>query len=723
MNIKKLILTSLTFLLASMVFAQKFTSPNKELEMTFKLTSKGEPTYELSYKNQTIIKESKLGFVLTGNPAQYVFGTEIDHNSGKDDSSLKDDFKLVETTNSSFEEIWSPVWGDESTIENKYNQMIVKLKQKKTNRLMWICFRLFDDGLGFRYEFPTQKELNYFTIKQEVTQFAMIGDMEAWWTPGDYDCHEYEYTHSKLSEIKKLMPSALCGNASQKPFSETGVQTALQLKTKKGVYINIHEAALINYPMMNLELDTKRMVFNAHLTPDPNGNAANMQSQCNTPWRTIIVSDDARDILASRITLNLNDPCKIEDTSWIKPMKYIGVWWEMITGKSSWAYTNDLVSVHLDTDDWNSLTPNDTHAANTENVKYYIDYAAEHGFDGVLVEGWNVGWEDWFGNMKDHVFDFITPYPDFDIEEIHRYARSKNVKMIMHHETSASIRNYERHLHAAYELMNKYDYPAVKSGYVGNIVPLGNHHFNQWTVNHYQYAIEEAAKYEIMVNAHEAVRPTGICRTWPNLISNEAVRGTEYQSFGGSRPTHTATLPFTRMIGGPMDYTPGIFEMNVSELNPNNNSHVNATIANQLALYVVLSSPLQMAADIPANYDRFPDAFQFIKDVAIDWEKSIYLEAEPGKYVTVARKAKGKNEWFVGNVAGEKNYVSKINFNFLDAGKDYIATIYSDTKKTNYKTNPQAYEIRTIKVNSKSKLKQLSVAGGGYAIRIVEEIL
>ena len=675
-------------------------SPDGGIEMNF-ILDKGAPFYELSYKGQPVIGKSRLGFRLS-------------------DSGLYDWFEIAETGTATSDETWQPVWGEESEIRNHYNEMAVTLRQVSSDRRVILRFRLFDDGLGFRYEFPDQDNLTYFVITDELTEFAMTGDHTAWWIPGDYDTQEYDYTKSRLSEIRGLLGGAISDNLSQTIFSETGVQTALQMKTDGGLYINLHEAALVNYPAMHLELDDSTMTFKAHLTPDPNGDLAYMQTPCATPWRTVMVSDDARDILASRITLNLNEPCKIEDTSWIHPCKYVGVWWEMITGKSSWSYTDDLKSVHLDTDDLSVVKPNGRHGATTENVKRYIDFAAEHGFDGVLVEGWNIGWEDWFGHMKEYVFDFVTPYPDFDVDEIERYARDKGVKMIMHHETSASPRNYERHLDTAYAFMKEHGYDAVKSGYVGNIIPKGNNHYNQWMINHYQYALEKAADYHIMVNAHEAVRPTGLCRTWPNLISNESARGTEYQAFGGSKPFHVTVLPFTRLIGGPMDYTPGIFEMDISKVNPDNSSHANCTIANQLGIYVVMSSPLQMAADLPENYERFMDAFQFIKDVALDWERSIYLEAEPGEYVTVARKAKGTGQWFVGNVTGEKKHTSVISFSFLDPDKEYVATIYSDAPDADCRTNPQAYTIREVRCNSRSKLLQEAAEGGGYAISFRE---
>ena len=683
--------------------AQELKSPNGEFIMSFSLLQDGTPTYALSYKNKPIIKSSKLGFELKN-----------------DKNSLLNGFVVTNSKTATFDETWKPVWGEVSQIRNHYNELAVTLNQKSTDRLVVIRFRLFDDGLGFRYEFPEQKNLVYFVIKDEKTQFAMTGNHTANWISGDYDTQEYDYTTSKLSEIRGLSSKARSENASQTWFSDTGVQTALMMKTSDGVYINLHEAALINYSCMNLNLDDKNMIFESWLTPDAKGDKGHIQSPSNSPWRTIIVSDDARAILSSKMTLNLNDPCKIEDTSWIKPVKYVGVWWEMITGKSSWSYTNDFPAIQLGITDYSKAKPNSTHAANTVHVKEYIDFAAKHGFDGVLVEGWNEGWEDWFGHEKDYVFDFLTPYPDFDVKGIHEYAKSKGVKMIMHHETSGSTRNYERHMDNAFKFMNDNGYEAVKSGYVGPILPVGEHHYSQSIINHYQYVIEKAADYKIMVNAHEAVRPTGICRTYPNMIGNESARGTEFQAFGGSKPNHVTILPFTRLIGGPMDYTPGIFEMDIKKFSPNNNSHVNSTLANQLALYVTMYSPLQMAADLIEHYNQFPDAFQFIKDVAIDWENSIYLEAEPGDYITVARKAKGTNNWFIGNVNGETPRTSNIKLDFLDKGKKYTATIYADGKGAHYKANPQSYVIRKMKVTNTTKLSQLSASGGGYAISITE---
>lgn len=696
----KLIISALLFS-ALNVDADVVTSPNGIVSIDFQLKN-GIPTYKVDYKGKPVIKESRLGLEL------------------RDGKNLMDGFEQLNATTSTFDETWQPVWGEVKEIRNHYNELLAELKQPSTDRYMNIRFRVYDDGVGFRYEFPQQKNLVYFVIKEEHSQFAMTGDHTAWWIPGDYDTQEYDYTESKLSEIRSLLPNAVTSNASQTVFSPTGVQTSLQMKTDEGLYINLHEAALVDYSCMHLNLDDKNLVFESWLTPDADGFKGRLQAPCHSPWRTVMVSDDARDILSSHLILNLNEPCKIEDTSWIKPVKYMGVWWEMIAGGKPWSYTNDIPSVKLGETDYRKVKSNGNHPANTRNVKKYIDFAAKHGFDQLLVEGWNVGWEDWFGNQKDYVFDFVTPYPDFDIEQLNRYAHDKGIRLMMHHETSGSSRNYERHLEQAYQLMNKYGYTAVKSGYVGNILPYGEHHYGQWMNNHYLYCVVEAAKHKIMVNAHEAVRPTGLCRTYPNLIGNESARGTEYQAFGGSKTFHTTVLPFTRLQGGPMDYTPGIFEMNISKLNPNNSSHVNATLANQLALYVTMYSPLQMAADLPENYERFMDAFQFIKDVPVDWDNSIYLEAEPGKYVTVARKEKGTNNWFIGSATGDANYQSVISLDFLEKGKNYIATIYADTKDTDYKSNPQSYQIVKGLVNSKNKLKINTVEAGGYAISLFE---
>lgn len=682
--------------------AQQQTSPDGNVVLSFSLKADGTPTYKMTYKGKPVINESTLGFTL------------------KKDEPLTNHFKVVSDSKSTFKETWKPVWGEEKEILNHYNELLVQLKQDKTNRLMNIRFRVYNEGVGFRYEFPTQKELTYFVIAEENTQFAMTGDHTAWWIPGDYDTQEYDYNESKLSEIRGLMKQSMTDNVSQYVFSPTGVQTSLMMKTKEGLYINLHEAALVDYALMNLNLDDKNFIFQSWLTPDAKGDKGYLYTPTKTPWRTVMVSDDARNILASRLILNLNDPCALADTSWIKPVKYIGVWWEMITGKSSWAYTDDLPTIKLDEVDYTKVKPNGTHAANNDKVRRYIDFAAKHGFDQVLVEGWNVGWEDWFGHRKDYVFDFVTPYPDFDIKALNDYAHAKGVKLMMHHETSGSTRNYERHMKAAYELMNKYGYNSVKSGYVGDILPIGEHHYSQSTINHYLYAIKEAAKHKIMVNAHEAVRPTGLCRTYPNLIGNESARGTEYEAFGGNKPFHTTILPFTRLQGGPMDYTPGILETEVKNVNPNNTSQVRSTLAKQLGLYVTMYSPLQMAADLPENYERFADAFQFIKDVPVDWQESVYLEAEPGRYITIARKDKHSDNWYVGNTSNENGHTSELLLNFLDKNKKYEATIYADAKNADWQTNPKAYTITKQKVNAKTKLKLTAAKGGGYAISIKE---
>ena len=683
-----------------LTMAQQQSSPDGSVMLSFSLKSDGTPSYKVTYKNKPVINESTLGFTL------------------KKAEPLTNNFKVVDTKKSTFKETWKPVWGEESEILNHYNELLVSLEQNNTNRKMNIRFRVYNEGVGFRYEFPSQKELTYFVVEEELSQFAMTGDHTAWWIPGDYDTQEYDYMESKLSEIRGLMKEAVTENVSQFAFSPTGVQTSLMMKTKDGLYINLHEAALVDYSLMNLNLDDKTFTFQSWLTPDAKGDKGYLMAPCHSPWRTIMVSDDARKILASRLILNLNEPCAIADTSWIKPVKYVGVWWEMITGKNSWSYTNDLPTIDLNTVDYSKTKPNGTHGANNEEVRKYIDFAAKHGFDQVLVEGWNIGWEDWFGNKKDYVFDFLTPYPDFDLKALNEYAHSKGVKLMMHHETSGSTRNYERHMKAAYELMNKYGYNAVKSGYVGDILPVGEHHYSQSTINHYLYAIKEAAKHKIMVNAHEAVRPTGICRTYPNMIGNESARGTEYEAFGGNKVFHTTILPFTRLQGGPMDYTPGIFETEMKYVNPNNNSQIRSTLARQLALYVTMYSPLQMAADLPENYEKHMDAFQFIKDVPVDWQKSVYLEAEPGRYITIARKDKHSNDWYVGCTAHEGGHTSELLLNFLDKGKKYEATIYADAKDANWKTNPKAYTITKQKVNAKTKLKLTAAQGGGYAIQI-----
>ena len=682
--------------------AEQLVSPNGQLRLNFSVNAQGEPVYELYYKDKVVIKPSKLGLEL------------------KDDPGLMNGFTLAGVQTSTFDETWQPVWGEEKEIRNHYNEMAVTLNQQAQDRHIVLRFRLFDDGLGFRYEFPLQKNLNYFVIKEEHTQFAMAGDHTAFWIPGDYDTQEYDYTESRLSEIRSLMPGAITDNASQTQFSPTGVQTALQMKTADGLYINLHEAALVDYSCMHLNLDDKNLVFESWLTPDAQGNKGYLQAPCTSPWRTVIVSDDARDILASRITLNLNEPCAYDDVSWIKPVKYVGVWWEMIAGKSTWAYTDDLLSVKLGQTDYSKTKPNGRHGANNEHVKKYIDFAAANGLDQVLVEGWNQGWEDWFGHSKDYVFDFVTPYPDFDVEMLNDYAHSKGVKLMMHHETSSSVRNYERHLDKAYQFMVDHGYNAVKSGYVGDIIPRGEHHYGQWMNNHYLYAVKKAAEYKIMVNGHEAVRPTGLCRTYPNLIGNEAARGTEYEAFGGSKPFHTTLLPFNRLIGGPMDYTPGIFDIRLDFMGDQPHGQVQTTLAKQLALYVTLYSPLQMAADLVENYEKHMDAFQFIKDVAVDWDESRYLEAEPGDYITIARKAKGSNNWFVGGITDENARTAEFKLDFLDADKKYVATLYADGKDADYKENPTSYQIKKGIVTAKTRISVKEARSGGFALSLME---
>ena len=692
----------LLIFMSGAAMAESITSPNGQLQLNFSVNAQGEPVYELFYKGKAVIKPSNLGLEL------------------KNDPGLMNGFTLADAKTATFDETWEPVWGEVKSIRNHYNELAVTLNQKAQDRNIVIRFRLFDDGLGFRYEFPLQKNLNYFVIKEERTQFAMTGDHKAFWIPGDYDTQEYDYTESKLSEIRGLMDGAITENSSQTQFSPTGVQTSLQMKTADGLYINLHEAALVDYSCMHLNLDDKNFVFESWLTPDAVGDKGYLQAPCKSPWRTVIVSDDARDILASRLTLNLNEPCAYEDVSWIKPVKYVGVWWEMIAGKSTWAYTDDVPSVKLGETDYSKTKPNGRHGATNENVKKYIDFAAEHGFDQVLVEGWNEGWEDWFGKSKDYVFDFVTPYPDFDVKMLNAYAKSKGVKLMMHHETSGSVRNYERHMDKAYQFMVDNGYNAVKSGYVGNMIPRGEHHYGQWLNNHYLYAVTKAADYKICVNAHEAVRPTGLCRTYPNLIGNESARGTEYEAFGGSKPFHTTLLPFNRLIGGPMDYTPGIFDTKLDFMGDLPHGQVQTTLCKQLALYVTLYSPLQMAADLVENYEKHMDAFQFIKDVAVDWDDSKYIEAEPGDFITVARKAKDTGNWFVGGITDENARIANFTLDFLEPGKQYVATLYADGKDADYKDNPTSYQIKKGIVTNKTKMSVKEARSGGFALSLIE---
>lgn len=697
-------------LLPMLAMAQTVKSPNGNVSVKFSLDN-GRPVYEVSYKKRAVVKPSYLGFELA----------KTKHASkGMEETSLMDGFVVAKTDTSTFDETWKPVWGETATIRNHYNELAVTLNQPATKRNIVIRFRVYDDGMGLRYEFPQQEELNYFVIKEEHTQFAMAGDHKAFWIPGDYDTQEYETVESKLSEIRGLMKSAITPNSSQTTFSPTGVQTSLQMKTDDGLYINIHEAACVNYATMHLNLDDKNMVFESWLTPDAQGYKGYIQTPFNTPWRTVIVSDDARDMLSSNLILNLNEPCALDDVSWIRPIKYCGVWWDMIVGRGTWSYTNDLPSVHLGITDYSKCKPNGTHSANNENVKKYIDFAADNGLDEVLVEGWNEGWEDWFGHSKLDVFDFITPYPDFDIKMLNEYAHSKGVKLMMHHETSSSAWNYERWMEKAYELMNKYGYDAVKSGYVGDIIPRGEYHYGQLMNNHYLRAVKEAAKHHIMVNAHEATRPTGLCRTYPNLVGNESARGTEYEAFGGSRPDHTVVLPFTRLQGGPMDYTPGILETQLNTWSENT-SFVHTTLVGQLSLYLVMYSPLQMAADLPENYMKYYDAFQFIRDVAVDWDDSKYLEAEPGDYITVARKAKGTDNWFVGGKCDENGHKAVVKLDFLDKGRKYDCTIYADAKDAHYEKNPKAYEITHKIVKKGDVLKLQEAPGGGFAVSLIAQ--
>ena len=691
-----------------LLVAQQVKSPNGNVVVSFSLVDNGVPTYQVSYKGKPVIKQSRLGLELTPS-----------NNDGikPEDTNLMNGFKVSNAETSSFKEVWKPVWGETSSILNHYNEMAVSLTQEHPNRTIIVRFRVYNDGMGLRYEFPRQSNLGYFIIKDEHTQFAMAGDHTAWWLPGDYDTQEYETVTSKLSEIRSKMKSAVTDNTSQTTFSETGVQTSLQMKSSDGLYINLHEAACVNYPTMHLNLDDKNMVFESWLTPDAQGNKAYMQAPRTTPWRTLIVSDDARDMLSSNLILNLNEPCQYDDTSWIKPVKYCGVWWEMIVGRKSWSYTDEFPAVEIGVTDFSKAKPNGRHGATTAEVKRYIDFAAKNGLDQVLVEGWNIGWEDWFGHSKFKVFDFQTPYPDFDIKALNEYAHSKGVKLLMHHETSASAMNYERYMEDAYKLMNKYGYNSVKSGYVGNIIPRGEHHYGQVMNNHYLYAVTEAAKHKIMVNAHEATRPTGLCRTYPNLIGNESARGTEYEAFGGNNPDHTVILPFTRLQGGPMDYTPGIFETQLKNWS-SNQSYVHSTLAGQLALYLVMYSPLQMAADLPEHYEKYSDAFQFIKDVAVDWDDSKYIEAEPGDYITVARKAKGTDNWFIGGKCDENGHKAVIKLDFLDKGKTYECTIYSDAADADYEKNPKAYSIIRKQVKRGDVLKINEARGGGFGVSL-----
>jgi len=736
-------------LLSLSAMAGNVKSPNGNIELKFSVDENGRPVYEMSYKGQPVVLPSHLGLELAQDKHA---------SKGMKETDLLAGFTIANEETSEFDETWQPVWGETKDIRNHYVEYVAVLQQQTEQRTIVLRFRVYDDGIGFRYEFPQQKELNYFLIQEERTEFRMTGDHTAWWLPGDYDTQEQETQECRLSEIRGRMQEAVnWGNSSVAVFSPTGVQTSLQMKSDDGLYINIHEAACADYATMHLELvdnQTKALTtklgggsndytpwpkpspyplpkpftFVSHLTPDATGLKGAMQTPCETPWRTVMVSDDARDMLSSNLILNLNEPCALEDVSWIHPTKYCGVWWEMIVGRSSWHYTDDFPSVKLSDDafpnsplstvNYQLAKPNGRHAANNEKVKRYIDFAAKNGLDEVLVEGWNIGWEDWANMWKRDVFDFVTPYPDFDIKMLNDYAHSKGVKLLMHHETSSSTQNYERHIKEAFKLMNKYGYDAVKTGYVGDIIPRGDHHYSQSMNNHYLYVVKEAAKHHIMVNAHEATRPTGLCRTYPNLVGNESARGTEYEAFGGSRPDHTCILPFTRLQGGPMDYTPGIFVTKLSEWS-DNTSWARITLAGSLALYLTMYSPLQMAADLPENYEKFDDAFQFIRDVACDWDESIYLEAEPADYITVARKAKGTDNWFVGGKCDENGHTAIVKLDFLDKDKKYDCTIYADAKDAHYETNPQAYTITKRVVKAGDVLKFKEASGGGFAVSLI----
>ena len=696
---RRFLLLIVSLLAVATGFAFDCQSPGGKVKLHVELTPSGQPQYSLTYKGKTVIKPSTLGYELIGA------------------DNLMDGFSVQTTQTSTFDETWHPVWGETKDIRNNYNELFVALKQDRTGRLMNLRFRVYDYGMGLRYEFPQQTNA-YFLVKEEHTQFALTGDHKAWWLPGDYDTQEYSTVTSRLSEIRKLFRASISDNASQTQFSETGVQTSLQMKTDDGLYINLHEAACVDYPTMHLNLDDKNMVFESWLTPDSQGFKGYMQTPRTSPWRTVLVSDDARDMLSCKLTLNLNEPCKIEDTSWIHPVKYCGVWWEMICDNKSWSYTDELPSVVLGETDYTKVKPNGRHGATNERVRKYIDFAAKNGLDEVLVEGWNEGWEDWFGHSKFHVFDFQTPYPDFDIKALNDYAHSKGVKLMMHHETSGSVMNYERYLEPAYKLMNRYGYDAVKSGYVGNIIPRGEHHYSQIMNNHYLYCVTEAAKHHIMVNAHEATRPTGLCRTWPNLVGNESARGTEYEKFAGNNPDHTVILPFTRLQGGPMDYTPGILETQIGTWKEGSKSYVHTTLCGQLALYLVMYSPLQMAADLPENYAKYDDAFQFIRDVAVDWDDSRYIEAEPGDYITVARRAKGTDNWFVGGKCDENGHRAVVKLDFLDPGRRYECTIYKDAPDADYEKNPKAYVITRQTVKRGQTIKVDEARGGGFAVSL-----
>ena len=677
-------------------WAQEIQSPSKKISVSFSLTSAGKPTYQVSYLNQKMVEESELGIALKDN-------TALDHG-----------FSLIDQVTTKVNESWQPVLGEQATIQNVYNQTTYYLLQKETNRKLNIIFRVYDEGVAFRYDIPKQSNLNYFVVSDEKSHFNLLENHKAFWIPGDYDSQEYAYNETNISDIDNSKLDMNNGIGVKSIASPYRVQSPLMLKSPSGIYINIFEAAVVNYPVMHLDVDPKKFDLKSDLVPNAIGDKAYLQAPCVSPWRTIMISNDARDIVGSKMILNLNDPSKISDTSWIKPMKYVGIWWEMHIGKATWDYAGSQNAQNAAD---GALVPTGKHGATTANTKRYIDFAAKHGFDGVLVEGWNAGWEDWFGNWKENVFDFVTPYPDFNLKEVNDYAKAKGVKMIMHHETSGSVANYERHLDRAFELMQAYGYPAVKSGYVGKIIPRGEFHDGQTMVNHYNFVAQRAADYKLMINSHESSRPTGYSRTYPNYIAAEAARGNEFNAWSvGNPPMHETILPFTRLLGGPMDYTPGIFEIKMNVYDPAKKEQVHTTLAKQLALYVTLYSPLQMAADLPENYEKYADAFQFIKDVAVNWDQSNYIEAEPGDYLTVARKTKGKDEWFLGAITDENPRKTVVKLNFLTPGKKYKATIYEDGKDAHWENNPKSYAIKTIQVTSESKIKLNLANGGGTAI-------
>jgi hypothetical protein len=698
MNIK--IVMFIVLFTGAIISAQVMPSPNGKTTLVFKLTDKGEPTYQFSFGNKEVIKQSKLGIEI------------------KDQQNLKEGFVIEKIDSLINDETWDPVWGEVKTIKNNYKELAVTLIQPSTKRQIIIRFRIYDDGLGFRYEFPVQDKLKYFTVAEECTEFFLTGDHKTFWIPGAYDTNEYAYTTSKLSAVDAYFGKTADEIGFKTLIAPNAVQTPLMMKTDDGFYINIHEAALVDYSAMNLIIDQKTFKLTSHLVPDKLGNKSYLQTPCKTPWRTIIAAEKAADILASKLILNLNEPCKLEETSWIKPAKYVGIWWEMHVGKSSWNYS-DVNNVKLNLTDWKNLKPNGKHGATTERTKQYIDFAAKHGFDGVLVEGWNIGWEDWWGYGKEEVFDFVTPYADFDVDELQKYAAEKGIKIIMHHETSASVSNYERRMDEAYNFMKKHGYDAVKTGYVGRIIPRSEYHDSQWMVNHYVRVAEKTAKYHIMLDAHEPVRPTGLHRTYPNWLACEAARGNEFNAWSeGNKPEHETILPFTRLMGGPMDYTPGIFQIKLDYYKEGKKEQVHTTLVKQLALYVTLYSPLQMAADLPENYERFPDALKFIEDIAVDWDDTKILEAEPGDYLTIARKEKNKDNWFIGAITDENPRSSTISLEFLDKDKNYVATIYADREDAHWETNPMAYQINSFAVSNKSGLKLNLAPGGGAAISL-----